>query len=111
MQIKPEKTELYEKTCLELRELMQKHEPEGAPIFELARDPKDPCVYHVFEAYKDQAAIDHHTSTDYYKRTAAVFVECLAGNHLEEIKRRGLTGREMYSLINSLKLEAYETLE
>ena len=60
---------------------------------------------------RDAAAIGAHAATDYYDATARVFSECLEGDHLEEIGRRGVTdAREMYKLVNGLKLERFETI-
>lgn len=108
LRVKPEKADLYERTFKELQDLVQKHEP-GTLLFEAAKDPEVPNGYRVFEAYKDMKAVDDHTATDYYKRTAAVFVECLEGDHMEQIRARGLTGRAMYQLITSVKLERFDT--
>ncbi len=110
VRLKPEQVALYAKVCMELRGLVLENEP-GCPIFELAPDPQDPNVYHVFEAYKDMAAIQAHIAKDYYKRTARILVECMEGDHMVEIDRQGLTGNAMYGLINSVTMNRYETLE
>jgi quinol monooxygenase YgiN len=112
LRVKPEKAKLYEDTFKELRELVLAHEPRTT-FFELCKDPELPDTYHVFEAYEDQDAVQVHVATDHYKRTAEVFLECLAGDHMDEIKRRGLTEpRERYALVdpNSLKLKRYDSV-
>jgi quinol monooxygenase YgiN len=110
LRIKPEKAELYEKTFHELRDKVLENEP-GTTFFELCRDPEQPGAYRVFEAYADAEAIQAHVATDYYLETARIFVECLEGDHMVEIARRGLTQpRDMYALVNSLKLERFETV-
>jgi quinol monooxygenase YgiN len=109
LRVKPDKAALYEKTFLELRKMVLEREP-GALVFEACKDPDVPNGYRVFEAYKDQDAITSHSATEYYLRTAKVFVECLEGDHMDEIKRRGLEGREMYTVIKGIKFERFETI-
>jgi quinol monooxygenase YgiN len=107
--VKPEKAALYEQTFRELQAQVKQLEP-GCTFFELCRDPAQPCVYHVLEAYTNQDAVAAHTATAYYLETAAIFVECLAGDHMEEIRKRKLTGLAMYSVVNNLRFQRYETL-
>lgn len=50
---------------------------EGTLEYVLNKSLKDPCVFMVFEVYKDKAALDHHGSTDYFKanmKATAAFV-------------------------------------
>jgi quinol monooxygenase YgiN len=110
LRVKPEKAELYEKTFLELKEKVDANEP-GTTFFELCRDADDRCVYRVFEAYRDADAIAEHCATDYYNETAKIFLECLEGDHMEEVRRRGITDpREGYKLTNSLRLDRYDSI-
>ena len=109
LRVKSEKAALYEETFEELKKLVRENEP-GCRLFELARDADEPHLYHVLEAYDDLAAIEDHAATDYYLRTADVFVECIEGGHMEEIQRRGLKGREMYSVINNIDFMRLDTL-
>ena len=39
----------------------------GAKLYQLAKSRKDAGAYTVLELYADQAAFDHHGSTDYFK--------------------------------------------
>ena len=108
--VRPDKTELYEKTFRELQAIVHEREP-GTPYFEVCKDLTEPCVYHVFEAYADDAALATHTSADYYVATARVFLECLAGDHMAEAAKRGLTEpRDIYPLTSGLRMLRYETL-
>lgn len=107
--VKPEKAALYERTFHELQEQVRKFEP-GCKFFELCRDPVQPSTYHVLEAYADQDAVAAHTATAYYLHTAAVFVECLAGDHMDEIRQRKLTGLAMYSVVKGLQFQRLETI-
>ena len=101
LRVKPEKAELYEKTFREFRAKVLENEP-GVPVFELCKDAEVPYGYRCFEGYKDLDAIQTHVAKDYYHAAARIFVECLEGDHMEEIVRRGLTGREMYALVRSV---------
>lgn len=50
---------------------------EGTLEYVLNKSLKDPCVFMVFEVYKDKAALDYHGSTDYFKegmKATAAFV-------------------------------------
>ena len=107
--VKPEKAALYEQTFRELKDQVYRLEP-GCKFFELCRDPVELSAYHVLEAYADQDAVAAHAATAYYRETAAIFVECLAGNHMEEIRKRGLTGLAMYSVVKNLDFQRFETL-
>jgi quinol monooxygenase YgiN len=108
--VKPEKAELYEKTFRDLQVYVHANEP-GTPYFELCKDLQEPYVYHVFEAYADDAARAEHGESAFYAKTAKVFLECLAGDHMAKAAERGLTGfREIYALADSLKVLVYETI-
>jgi quinol monooxygenase YgiN len=109
LQVHPDKAKLYEDTFATLRAQCLEREP-GTLVFEVCRDPSVPNGYRVFEAYSDIDAIKTHVETDYYKAAAAVFVECIAGDHMDEIRRRGLVGREMYDLVKTVTMERFDTL-
>lgn len=110
LRIRPEKVALYETTFRELREKVRANEP-GTTFFEVCRDPQEPGVYRVFEAYADADALPAHLSTDYYHETAAIFITCLAGDHLAEIARLGVTDpREKYKLVKGMGFDRFETI-
>lgn len=109
LKVRPEMRDRYEDTFRRLRELVMANE-EGCGLFELCRDPDSADTYHVFEAYADDAAVEAHVSTSYYKDTARVFVECLQGDHMPEIEARKLEGRTMYQVVQGLGFERFETL-
>jgi quinol monooxygenase YgiN len=109
LRIKPEMAERYEHTFRELRAQVLQNEP-GCRVFELCRDPAVPYVYHILEAYADAEAIKAHVDTDYYKAAIEFFVECIEGDHMQEIQRHGLSGREMLSAVKNIKFERFESL-
>lgn len=109
LKIRPEMRQRYEETFMRLRERVLAEEP-GCTLFELCRDPDSDDIYHVFEAYADDAAVEAHVTTPYYKETARVFVACLQGDHMPEIEARNLEGRAMYQVVKGMGFERHETL-
>lgn len=110
LKIRPEMRQRYEETFLRLRDRVHAEEP-GCTLFELSRDPESDDTYIVFEAYADDAAVEAHVSTPWYKETARVFVECLQGDHMPEIEARGLEGRAMYQVVKGMGFERHETIQ
>ena len=109
LKIRPEMRQRYEDTFMKLRELVRAKEP-GCTFFELCRDAESDHVYHVFEAYADDAAVEAHVTAPWYKETARVFVECLQGDHMPEIEARQLEGRAMYQVVQGMGFERHETV-
>jgi quinol monooxygenase YgiN len=60
------KGEALEAVFKELSAKVKASEP-GCALYQLTKSRKDPNVYKVLEIYEDQAALDHHGSTDYFK--------------------------------------------
>ena len=51
---------------------------EGTLEYVLNKSQNDPCVFMVFEVYKDKDAFKHHGSTDYFKKTMQEIAAYLA---------------------------------
>jgi autoinducer 2-degrading protein len=51
----------------------------GCARFDVLQDANDPDVYYFYEAYEDQAAIDHHRSTPHYATWRAVVPDAIDG--------------------------------
>ena len=47
----------------------ERHEP-GCLMFNIAQDDADPNVLHLFEVYRDDAAVDAHVATPHFQRFA-----------------------------------------
>ncbi len=109
LRVKPEKAAEYEAAFQSLRTATLANEP-GCPFFELHKDPNDPLHYTVFEAYAGPDAVAAHVAAPYYAPHANIFVECLEGDHMAEIKRLGLTGRDMYSVVKGVDFTRYDLL-
>jgi autoinducer 2-degrading protein len=109
-QVKPEKVELYEQTFRDLKKKVHANEP-GVVFYELCKDPQTPYRYRLFEAYRDAQVQQEHLDKDYYRAASPIIVSCLAGDHMEQIAKRGLTNpADVYPLITSLKMDVLETI-
>ncbi len=65
IQIKPEHKEAFMKSMLEDAYGSVTNEP-GCLRFDVVEDAEDPNRIHLFEVYKDQAAIDAHRQAPHY---------------------------------------------
>ena len=64
--VQPDKTAEFETRFLELVKQVRANEP-GAQMYQLVKSREEAGVYKVMEIYADQAALDHHSQTDYFK--------------------------------------------
>ena len=60
----------------------------GCERYDLFRIKEGDASFHLFETYKDAAALDHHRGTEHYKNYRATIVENLA----EDIAVKILSG-------------------
>jgi quinol monooxygenase YgiN len=51
----------------------------GCLAYALTKSRADPNTYKVLELYTDQAALDHHGQTDYFRAAGPKLGPCLAG--------------------------------
>ena len=63
---KKEKNDEFEAVFMELAAQVLANEP-GCKFYALNRSKSDPQVYKVLESYEDQAALEAHGQTDYFK--------------------------------------------
>ena len=68
----------FEAFFTELAKQVRANEP-GNLAYQLTKSRTEPNVYKVLELYKDQAAVDHHGQTDYFKAAGPKFAGVLAG--------------------------------
>ncbi|MDO7842216.1 putative quinol monooxygenase [Sphingomonas immobilis] len=61
-----DKAEAFEAIAGELVAATNANEP-GVKLYTLARDKKDPTQYRMMELYEDQAAVDTHMASDWFK--------------------------------------------
>ncbi len=51
----------------------------GCVLYQLARSRNDPRAYVLLERYRDEAALSHHSNTDYFKAAIPEMMACLDG--------------------------------
>ena len=77
LKIKDGKQQEFETAAKELQELVRANEP-GCNFYGFHKTD-DPCVYVVLESYADQASLDAHGQTEYFKRVGGKFASVLGG--------------------------------
>ena len=77
MRVQDGKGEAFEAIFADLSAKVRANEP-GCVLYQLTRSRKDPGAYKVLELYKDQAAIENHSQTDYFKAAGAQMGPVLA---------------------------------
>jgi quinol monooxygenase YgiN len=68
----------FEAVFTDLAKQVRANEP-GCLMYQLTKSRTDPQTYKVLELYKDQAAVDHHGGTDYFKAAGPKMGPCMAG--------------------------------
>jgi quinol monooxygenase YgiN len=56
----------------------------GVKLYHLCRSRTDTSQYRLIEIYDDQAALDHHLETQWYKSAVPKIMPLVAGNSLVE---------------------------
>jgi (4S)-4-hydroxy-5-phosphonooxypentane-2,3-dione isomerase len=78
LKIQEGKNEAFETAFLKFENTVNEQES-GNIFFRLHRSREDNCAYTVIEQYVDQAALDVHQNTEYYKAIPEIFGEFMAG--------------------------------
>jgi len=78
MKIQDGKAEEFEQIFRDLAAKVKANEP-GALLYQLTKSRTEANTYKVMEMYADQAAIDHHAGTDYFKAAGRSLGACLDG--------------------------------
>jgi quinol monooxygenase YgiN len=78
LRVQDGKASEFEAVMKDLAAKVKANEP-GCLFYELAKSRKEPNAYKVLEAYRDQAALDHHASTEYFLAARGAMGACLAG--------------------------------
>jgi len=76
LQVQPDKVAAFEAIFARLAARVRAEEP-GALLYQLTRSRTEPLTYKVLELYADQAAVEAHAATDYYKAIGAELGPCL----------------------------------
>lgn len=77
LEVKPGKAEVFEQFMTTLAREVIANEP-GTRIYQLCRIPKQENRYRLIEFYVDQAAIDAHVATPWFRAALPKFEESLA---------------------------------
>ncbi len=76
--IQAERAEIFEQAARTLEENVGKHE-DGCLLYRMTKSRETPNLYMNMELYRDQAALDLHQQTEYFKQALQVFGTCLGG--------------------------------
>ncbi len=68
----------FEGVFTALAKQVRANEP-GCLMYQLTKSRSDPNTYKVLELYKDQAAVDHHGGTEYFKAAGPKMGPCMGG--------------------------------
>lgn len=77
MKVKPEQTAAFEQAMGELVKATRANEP-GVTVYQFCRSQKDPTTYVVMELYQDQATLDAHMKSDWFRAAGPKLQPCLA---------------------------------
>ncbi len=78
LKIQEGKNDEFEAIFAELQAMVRENEP-GNNFYALHISGNDPQTYVVLEQYVDQAALDAHGKTDYFRAQGAKMGGCMAG--------------------------------
>jgi len=78
LKIQEGKNSEFEQIFTELAATVRANEP-GNNFYALHKSRTDPQLYIVLEQYEDQAALDAHGKTDYFRASGAKMGPCMGG--------------------------------
>ncbi|MEO0997099.1 MAG: putative quinol monooxygenase [Pseudomonadota bacterium] len=76
LKVKDDKKADFERLQTELSELTHANEP-GTLVYDVVRHRDKDGVYVVYARFRDEAAFDHHQTTDFHDRLVPPIMECL----------------------------------
>lgn len=77
IRVQADKAAEFEKIFLETAAKVKANEP-GCLAYRLTRSRDEPHLYKGIELYRDQAALDHHQTTDYFLAALPRMGACIA---------------------------------
>ena len=77
MKVKPDQTAAFEQAMGELVAATRGNEP-GVKVYQFCRSRKDANTYIVMELYQDQATLDAHMKSDWFRAAGPKLQPCLA---------------------------------
>jgi quinol monooxygenase YgiN len=78
MTVAPENQPAFEAAMGEMARASLENEP-GVKLYQLCKSREDPSLYRLFENYADQAALDSHLQTPWYKAAGPIVGPLLSG--------------------------------
>ncbi|MGE0740244.1 MAG: putative quinol monooxygenase [Hyphomonadaceae bacterium] len=83
MKVKPDQVAAFEDAMHELVRATRANEP-GVKVYQFCRSAKEPTTYIVMELYQDQATLDAHMKSDWFRGAGPKLAPCLADRPLLE---------------------------
>jgi len=77
MKVKPDQTGAFEAAMLNLVKATRANEP-GVKLYQFCRSAKEPTTYIVMELYQDQATLDAHMKSEWFRGAGPALGACLA---------------------------------
>ncbi len=79
IQVREHKAAEFESVALELEARVNADEP-GCLLYRMTKSRTEPNTYKNLEIFRDQTALDQHTSADYFLTAVGKLGACLDGN-------------------------------
>ena len=77
MKVKPDQVPAFEEAMKGLVKATRSNEP-GVKVYNFCRSRKEPTTYIVMEIYQDQATLDAHMKSDWFRAAGPKLQPCLA---------------------------------
>ena len=77
MKVKPDQVAAFEDAMGQLVKATRANEP-GVKVYQFCRSQKEPTTYIVMELYQDQATLDAHMKSDWFRGAGPKLQPCLA---------------------------------
>ena len=84
--IKPEQIDAFDAAIADNARLSRETEP-GCRQFDVCRDNAQPALFHLYELYDDEAAIQAHLATAHYQRMNAQTIDWVASKLVRKLAR------------------------
>jgi quinol monooxygenase YgiN len=78
IKVQPDKAAAFERIFVDLQATVKAKEP-GCLMYRMTKSRDEPNTYRNVELFKDQAALDAHTSAEYFLAAMPGIGACLAG--------------------------------
>lgn len=83
MKVKTDQVAAFEAAMSDLVQATRANEP-GVKVYQFCRSQRDPATYIVMELYQDQATLDAHMRSEWFRAAGPKLAPCLAERPLLE---------------------------